>query len=155
MAVVLLHDSLHVDDLAIDRTALDAQARLLEPEARVLAESGEELGERARRKSLQDDARAAHDAVGILVVCEGGRVDAAPANVHEVVVEVRRAVAHNLEHLVGARSGDDGIRGCDRGDDVLDDAQRVHQRDPGDVELRRPIQSAIQHLERTIINHGT
>eukprot|EP00966_Prymnesium_polylepis_P189613 4393353-Prymnesium_polylepis.2 len=66
------------------------------------------------------------------------------AHVHEVVVQVRRAVADDLERLVGARGGDDGVRRRDCRDDVLDHALRVHQRDAGDFELLRARGGALE-----------
>ena len=64
-----------------------------------------------------------------------GRVEALPPHVHEIVVQVRAARRHQFEGLVCTGGGDDGVGRCDRGDDVLDDALRVHERDARDVEL--------------------
>jgi len=69
---------------------------------------------------------------------------AAPA-VHHVVVEVAAGVGGELESLVHASSGDDGVGGGDRRNDVLDHplgALHVHT---FDVELLRSLQGCFVH----------
>jgi len=90
--------------------------------ARGAGRGARQVGERGLRRELDLDAVAADQAGGAALVLEGGRVQGLAAHVHEVVVEVGAAVADDLEGLVGAGRGDDGVGRGDGGDDVLDDA---------------------------------
>jgi hypothetical protein len=81
-----------------------------------------ELREAVGGLGAEHDALATHDALRVALVLEGGRVQPRAAHVHEVVVQVARAVGDDLEGFVGARRRDDGVGRGDGGDDVLDDA---------------------------------
>lgn len=81
---------------------------------------------------------AANGAVRLLLVLEGVGVDAVVARVHHVVVlepQAGRGGRGELEGLVAARGGDDGVGGGNGGDDILDSALGERVGDPRNVEL--------------------
>lgn len=76
------------------------------------------------------------------------RVHAIVAGVHHVVVrawEAQRRVraSDDFERFVAAGGGDDGVGGCDGGDDVLDDALGHAVGDAGDVEFVSAVEGAL------------
>mmetsp|Transcript_12425 Transcript_12425/g.36430 ORF Transcript_12425/g.36430 Transcript_12425/m.36430 type:complete len:239 (+) Transcript_12425:374-1090(+) len=81
------------------------------------------------------------------------RIDARRPHVHVVRVESLRRQGHELEHLVDAHRTYDSVRRRHGGNNVLDDAHRLHVGDALDVELGRALGRDVEeplHVVRRI-----
>lgn len=134
--------------LEVQRRALGPERGLLELGLRPLAQALDELQQRVVRVHRDCLGEVAADgAVGLLLVLERVGVDGVVARVHHVVGQVGVAGGRELEGLVAAGGGDDGVRGRDGGDDVLDHALRQLVGDAGDAEF-------LGAVERLVVEPG-
>ncbi len=69
------------------------------------------------------------------LVFENESVDTVVATVHHVVLQIWVRIGGDLEGFVAAASSDYCVRGCDGGDDVLNNTLRARIGDARDVEF--------------------
>lgn len=125
----------------VERDALAADRRLLELRLGPHGQGVQHVLERRFGVHLERPSLVSADgAVGLALVLKGVSVDAVVPGIHHVVAvlahaQAGRGVGGNLESLVAACRGDDGIRRSDGGNDILDRALGESVGDPRDVEL--------------------
>lgn len=114
--------------MVVERCTLGAQSRLLELGLGSLAQALDELfqGGGGVNREVSGDV-AADGTVGLLLVFKGVRVHALVAAVHHVIHQIRVATGGDLEGLVAAARGHDGIGRGDGRDDIFDNSlgQRI------------------------------